>query len=305
MLTATRAIALPLAFCVACAAAPTGEATVTTPSPSPASSDLTLSPAQATPPRSEPAPIENDQSSLVTLGRYELTSVVSYTQEELLAIHAAFQRVLDQCLVEQGFDPLPSPAMVDLESAAADRLRVLRFDDRAAVERDGYHWMVQLPSVSPTSTPVEALGEVEGDAIDRCKTAANDRIAGGAAVGSASDVIVEAQAEILQRQRATTDLDGVREDWHQCMEAAGFPGLAINDNSWVLPMLAQPEASAEEIRTALADFECRASTGYTEARLRWIAAQVQRWLDENEGVVLAVREAIASEVERAEEVLMA
>lgn len=230
------------------------------------------------------------------MSQYDLRFAVSYTPEQLGLVQAAFQKLYTDCMNAQGYRESPFPPLPDAVQAARRAWRNLRFDDVVSIGEQGYHMLNPVPvSAAPTAnTEVDVPGQ--GDASDRCKTKANAKVGQGKPVGSAADSIVQAQLDLLLSMQTDSSLDSFREAWHRCMKNAGFGDLQITDSRWQRDFASQPSPTPDEIRTALADSHCRTSSGYTDAKLRWLASHVEAWLTDHEGAIVAIRGAIDAEV---------
>lgn len=93
------------------------------------------------------------------------------------------------------------------------------------------------------------------------------------------------------------EIDASRAAWSNCMTAAGY---AYNDPSEPQDEFqtdrAGDEVTAEEIAIAVADTECRSSTGYREALIGAIGPTFQQWLTQHDDAVVELREAITDDI---------
>lgn len=289
----TRSWLVALALAVAsCSAASTGH-------PEPSSAVATGASPSSSIPFDQPSSTAETLDSIAELSRFQLSAAVGYTQSELNLVDSAWQVLFNECLAGLGLPPAEFPPTRDLAADAARELSQLRFDDLEKVQSSGYRWLLPSPDAASEASN-EELNPVDQD---QCKTAANSEVGNGAPVGGATAPIIEAQAEISARARSAEELEGVKALWTECMDAAGYPDLRFDDPAWFIALIETPEPTTEEIRIATADYDCRISTGFTNARLEFLAREVQRWLAENENTVLAVREQIAAEVENAKRIL--
>lgn len=93
------------------------------------------------------------------------------------------------------------------------------------------------------------------------------------------------------------EMDASRAAWSSCMETAGY---TYNDPSEPQDEFQSnrtgDEVSDEEISIAVADTECRSSSGFRDALVVAVAATFQEWLAQHEGTIIEQREAIPNDI---------
>ncbi|MCS3442174.1 hypothetical protein [Microbacterium phyllosphaerae] len=214
---------------------------------------------------------------------------------------------LEPCLVGEGYDwPVPweDPAIPRPEDLNAVGYRL--FDERIAA-RWGYH-VAPSPNTEGAQARQEFFEQYNGynpddrfdEVFDDCLKEARDDFPADHMMLLASVSPYQAQAEDAARMHP--DVAAAIDDWRVCLtERVHFD---VPDAPWDSPSEAMaeewgfwgPEYRAEpsvvELRAAVADAECRESSGFTAAYYDANWNEQQRLIDENRVELDAVLEGI-------------
>jgi hypothetical protein len=196
--------------------------------------------------------------------------------------------LINRCLMSQGFEAVASrPGADERRLAWEATLDRLYFDDREAVSTVGYQFgepPMSFDDLLAPSANEEAADPVLQEAADACAAPARDTFTRLATVlGDGSDLstlALGAQAQIFAEMGSAPELVEVSEALEECIVTAGFPSSGGQS---------APGATAP-LDEALADFDCRLSTGYTDAKVAWLARRVDAWVEQNPTVVSAILE---------------
>lgn len=196
--------------------------------------------------------------------------------------------LINRCLTSQGFAAVATrPGSDERRRQWEALLDRLYFDDREAVSVLGYRF--GHPDMAPVEASSAGVGEQEPDpaleqAADNCAAPIRETFSRlTTALGDGSDlssVAVEAQGKIFAEMASAPEIAAASAALEACLVAAGYPATVVQS---------APGAS-EPVDVALADFDCRRTTGYTEAKIAWLAAKVAEWIEQNPTVVTAVLE---------------
>ena len=279
-------------------------------SPPTASQAPTAPSTPVTPPTSTVSLVDDElssQAAAVTeeLADLRLTFAVGYSIEQQWTISSAVQRIENQCLTDRGFDYAAEVPSLAYEIDEAQRLlKAMRFDDRGELERSGYSLMQ-----SQTQDYDQILG-VEDDApsspsldsaLQACAAVAAEEIspgAGGVMTHLPNDLDAAQGALSDEVRSETADL---RVEWTACMINGGFGNT---ENIPVMRDSAPNELNDHtEAEWAVADYDCRETTGITAERLRIREEFITAYIAENQEELTRLSELQIQETARALQVL--
>lgn len=233
--------------------------------------------------------------------RVHLPAALGYTPDEEHLILEALNLLTRRCLASAGVpaqvpDPSPVGDILAAHSAAEARFS---FSNRDVVAMSAYAWM------APAVDTLVGTDTDEGDpnvakAFARCRDEALGELSvEGQAPLTAAQPLETAQSKFVHEFRDDAGIKAVAAKWSACMETAGYRGVDLFTEQ--LPDLS--EVSGPSIRHALADFDCRTTSGYREAKVAWYEARVAAWIEENPALVQSVLDRRRVEVERAQAIL--
>lgn len=250
---------------------------------------------------------EETDAELV-LQRYDLLAAVGYRPGERELVRKAWEVVFRQCAAESGYT-LPLTEIPEGEYDPQLAIDRLRFNDLDRIRTEGYRFLFGEVFVARPGE-VEEEEDVPADAVaipldveDACRGRSNEAFGQGRTAGAADRPIEDAQADIITHLQSAPDLVGLKQAWASCMDTLGFAGLQYDDMGRITRFLENPTVTAEEAATATADASCRQETGYTEARLDMLEAEVTAWLAANNGIAIEVRDVIDQEVATAKQII--
>jgi len=213
-----------------------------------------------------------------------------------------------QCMDEKGIAiDVFMPAI--LEKVTIDERydreeRRFAFDDRELIATLAYSWMVAPPSDEP-------IGRDDGDTeseravgadLAACRVKADDELSvTGIAPGLAGQPIDAAQNSFVKEFRDDPAVAAAAQRWTDCMAVAGYDGADLFAKQ--LPDLTVVDE--QTIARALADFDCRTSSGYRDAKIDYYTRRTAEWISENGDLIQTITGQTAAETARAEEVLAA
>lgn len=196
---------------------------------------------------------------------------------------------MSSCMTGAGF---PGPEVPVGFAAPVDPTRNIvgyKLFDREIAEKYGYHDASMLPEfayVDPGDSfgvLIQQFGEPAQAAFDSCSAEFDGLLASDASSDDKSSMWLSVEA--AHQVESSGALADVRGAWRKCMEPQGVPGLS--DGPEDFPLIAMTESGLDlsgdgvarsaptprEIELAIADAECRDSSGYSQKRydLEWEA----------------------------------
>lgn len=263
--------------------------------------------------------------------------LLAYAQDPkvLLAVQEATDILTKRCMASFGY---PAYVVQDIDRPAASfaegNTRLYGITDRAVAARYGYlpaptapfvdgpksttgRYRLVLTGLRPGDNPARVSrtaspGMVRGQVLPAggCLGAARTQLTGniqGRAIGAAA---LGFQLDVTAWADAWTDsrTENAKDDWSLCMADHGYRVHDPIDDQVQRGSVADVEASAAEIKQALADIGCKESTDFTARASAVNAVFAQRSLDANraaleqskefnENALLKSREVIADNVD--------
>lgn len=210
-----------------------------------------------------------------------LVALLGPTVSETQAFDSAINSYRSSCMAAAGFGgPIPPfSSLYASPEQLAEEVRFLYFDDRAEVEQFGYFWP-ERGAPAPTPTPETTIPEAMAEALVECnrpfQEALLEAYESNGLTADSPDVL---DTQIYDAVTVRSDVQRAYKQWRECMSTAGFPGATLRQRS----------RETETVELALADFDCRVSTGYTAVVINAQAAEVAAWSEANLGTIEAYR----------------
>lgn len=234
-----------------------------------------------------------------------ISEAVGYSVAQRYVINLAYTTLIEECMHAAGIEyesPIISDPVFDKKSTQQSLDKVL-FSDLARIAAYGYRW----PEVEePIRRPDVELTPAEIEVIENCNDNAALAISGQRFV-FAADLRADGASDpseattgvlIALYEPETYPVEFAK--WAECMTDAGFANRSLPD-----PRLPEELETPIEINVAVADSECRGSSGLRDAMIEYMQSSVRTYLESrgDELVVLDTRR--AAETQSALDILAA
>lgn len=241
----------------------------------------------------------------VVLGQIDVYAAHWYTPAERSLVNAAWEKLYDECVMASGYTVAPLDTSVDDDLPDLE-LHGMLFDDVALIQQYGYGWLspqyrnAQLGHSN--DAPAEDRLAIDDATDGRCIDEANAPF-GGAADEMENQLLAE-RAELGGLEEAKwAESKQMTTAWESCMRDEGFPDASFGPTSQIPEWVMNIEVQPGEREFALADYECRGTTGYRDSLINYWKTSLRDWERENEGFVIEVDQYVENSVEIAKQIL--
>lgn len=221
-----------------------------------------------------------------------------------LQIERAQQRLAVSCMARLGFSYHPPQLGLHPPASANDSNMPRRYgiSDRAEAQVWGYHVPPRGTQSAPSAeqiTPAEheaLTGSAQAPSPGATQGGGKNGIPKGGCVGQARRMLnadfVETETEASKLNRESLDkmlqdpaVERVERQWSACMKSKGYRAGTPYDVTDTNPPADGDTPSKKEIAVALADIDCKASTGLI-AKMFAVESGIQRGLIEDHQLAL-------------------
>lgn len=224
-----------------------------------------------------------------------LGEAFGYSARDTYLITLAQATLISECMEERG-SPQPLVGVSDFASDSQyyARLRYrLLMDDSDRVRTSGYAWPVNQPVAPEFVGDPAQLDDLLNNPTSGCRTKAVQALGQGERILSNVDrTLAESEGAEISEITTGPSFAAMRAAWTKCMAAAGFPDRGFMTGT-----------SRAGIETAIADSDCRASTGFRSAIIEFLIKTRSEYSAANAAKVTALLNARALEVSKATAIL--
>lgn len=211
----------------------------------------------------------------------ELVPVLAEMQSVHEAAHREWQRRIQTCMGERGFDYAPAQAV---DERRTELYRAMNPLNEQAAKVYGYH-TPPTPEIGDRNTDsseafeVALVGTDENPSTGCASIAFEDVYALVTPASDPLDALLTSLDEQVWAYASSREGRAQTQRWADCMSTRGYD---VNDRDELIErFVVEEDVTDQEIQARLTDIACDSETRFTEQRSAWERERVEQWLDDS------------------------